>query len=435
MNRTSQISRELPFAPENKNKLTHYAFRFPAKFHVPVARALIERFTRKHETCLDPFCGSGTLLIEAAVSGRHSIGFDVDPLSTFISKTKAARIHPDHLQRECKRALEHLRMEFAKDVHMRSYVSSDMSDMEFEQRVAQEDLRIPPIPNLHHWFRKSVIIQLARLKVVIDQCSVDVEARDFLRLCFASIIRACSNADPTPVSGLEVTSYMRKKEERGRLIDVEKQFVNKVQRSLLGSKEYYWATDGKSNIEVKVQDARLLADISCVADAVISSPPYHSAVDYYRRHQLEVFWLSLVQNQEDRVRLIPKYIGRARVAKRLLPNVHRTMGELGKYWTDRICKISETRADDFRHYYWSMREFFLGVRTVLRSGSPLVLVVGNNKVQGETVHPVALFDELARPGFSLEDSFTYPVKNRYMWYTRRNGASIDREYVLCWRRT
>jgi hypothetical protein len=35
----------------------------------------------------------------------------------------------------------------------------------------------------------------------------------------------------------------------------------------------------------------------------------------------------------------------------------------------------------------------------------------------------------------LEQEYWYPVKNRHMSYGRRNGANIDREYVLVFRRT
>jgi hypothetical protein len=57
-----------PFVFDRSNEqrhpgLSHYLFRFPAKFHPPVARALLERHAPKRGFVLDPFCGSGTLLV------------------------------------------------------------------------------------------------------------------------------------------------------------------------------------------------------------------------------------------------------------------------------------------------------------------------------------------------------------------------------------
>ena len=69
-------------------KLNHGVFRYPAKFHPPIARKLIELASSPGETVLDPFCGSGTLLVEAVATGRNAVGTDVDPLAVFVSDAK-----------------------------------------------------------------------------------------------------------------------------------------------------------------------------------------------------------------------------------------------------------------------------------------------------------------------------------------------------------
>ena len=37
--------------------------------------------TRKKQTVLDPFCGTGTVLLEAVLSGRTALGADANPLA------------------------------------------------------------------------------------------------------------------------------------------------------------------------------------------------------------------------------------------------------------------------------------------------------------------------------------------------------------------
>nr|MDQ4041145.1 site-specific DNA-methyltransferase [Actinomycetota bacterium] len=76
-------------APEASRRYTHYLFRYPAKFHPPVAQALLERYTEPGDCVLDCFCGSGTLLVEATVAGRSAVGSDVDPVAAFVSRVKA----------------------------------------------------------------------------------------------------------------------------------------------------------------------------------------------------------------------------------------------------------------------------------------------------------------------------------------------------------
>ena len=46
-------------APEASRRYTHYLFRYPAKFHPPIAQALLERYTEPGDWVHDGFCGSG----------------------------------------------------------------------------------------------------------------------------------------------------------------------------------------------------------------------------------------------------------------------------------------------------------------------------------------------------------------------------------------
>ena len=52
------------------------------------AHFIIKYFTNKNETILDPFCGIGTLALEAALNGRNAIGFDINPYALKIAKSK-----------------------------------------------------------------------------------------------------------------------------------------------------------------------------------------------------------------------------------------------------------------------------------------------------------------------------------------------------------
>jgi hypothetical protein len=82
-----------------------------------------------------------------------------------------------------------------------------------------------------------------------------------------------------------------------------------------------------------------------------------------------------------------------------------------------------------------MHRFFGSLSTRVRTNGVALLVVGHSTWNKAEIPTTALFRELAGDSFSLEQVLTYPVKNRYMSYDRRNSASIDREYVLVMRRT
>jgi len=77
----------------------HEFYRYPARFSPSFARAAIELFTRPGDLILDPFVGGGTTLVESRLSGRLSIGSDLNPLAVLISKAKALPIsHKDLTQ-------------------------------------------------------------------------------------------------------------------------------------------------------------------------------------------------------------------------------------------------------------------------------------------------------------------------------------------------
>jgi site-specific DNA-methyltransferase (adenine-specific) len=51
----------------------------PAPFPEELPRRLIELYTFKGDVVLDPFCGSGTTCLAARNSGRHYVGYEIEP--------------------------------------------------------------------------------------------------------------------------------------------------------------------------------------------------------------------------------------------------------------------------------------------------------------------------------------------------------------------
>ena len=418
-------------------RLTHYLFRYPAKFHPPVAHRLVREFSSPGETVLDPFCGSGTLLLAAAVEDRHAIGMDVDPVAVFVSKVKTHRFRTKHLRNTWSRLTNVLEKAARDDKEYAQLRFNDISRREYEEMIRDEDLWVPDIPNMMHWFRRYVVVDLARILHRIESAAMPESHRDFFKLMFASVIRRSSNADPIPVSGLEVTSYMKKLDEAGRLVNPFALFKNATVKGLDAVDAYVSASARSARIEVIDSDATTMSrKLRRQVDAVITSPPYHNAVDYYRRHKLEMFWLRFTETQQERLDLLPKYIGRYNVGRR--DATLQRCSELGRLchtWEERIRQVSVQRADAFVHYMVSMNDVFGQLAKVVRVGGLVVFVIGNSKWNGSELPTSELFMEITAGSFDLIDKLWYPVKNRYMSYERRNGANIAEEFVLVLRRS
>ena len=158
--------------PENLETIpcTHGMHRFPGKFIPNLPRFLLRAVLgrRKDHTVWDPFCGSGTTLIEAALEGRSFLGLDIDPLAVMIATAKTRPLLEDNL------------------IFLEDYWK------DFDYRTCNLDL-VPQVPNFSHWFTEQATVELTAIK---SAClSLPPELRLFCLVVFSSIVRRVSNAD------------------------------------------------------------------------------------------------------------------------------------------------------------------------------------------------------------------------------------------------
>jgi len=78
--------------------ITHWFYPYKGKYHPQMVRALANIMElQPGDTLLDPFSGSGTTVVEGALLGLKTIGYDISPLCVLIGKVKANAIH--HLKK------------------------------------------------------------------------------------------------------------------------------------------------------------------------------------------------------------------------------------------------------------------------------------------------------------------------------------------------
>lgn len=427
-------ARRFDFSPDTASDKIHYLFRYPAKFHPPVARELVRRFSEPGQTVLDPFCGSGTLLLEAVRLQRNAIGIDIDPVAAFVSCVKAYPWNAADLvdaQETISLAFERLCRSDADYVRLSL---DDISPDELEAVIRDEGLWLPEIPRIQHWFRRYVLVDMARAFALLTGPTVPSALQPFFLLSFASAIRACSNADPVPVSGLEVTAHMRRKDELGRVINPYVLIDRAIRKNVAAIAAARVEAGDLATCAIRQGDARQLATVCPdTFDVCITSPPYHGAVDYYRRHTLEMYWLKFVATQSDRLLLKGQYIGQGTVSQRDA-RLADLSGTLSKKWEKKIRAISPKRADAFKHYVSSMSTTFGELSRLLPPGGRAVLVVGKSRWNGTELPTTALMADVCEDYFDFVGQYWYPLKNRYMSYARHNGADIDKEFVAVFER-
>jgi len=86
------------FAKADTSYLTHGLHEYPARMIPQIAQRLITLYTQEGDTLLDPFCGSGTTLVEARLSNRSAVGNDINPLATLLIKVKSTPLDFEKLR-------------------------------------------------------------------------------------------------------------------------------------------------------------------------------------------------------------------------------------------------------------------------------------------------------------------------------------------------
>ena len=81
------------FRKSNTKEYTHCFHNYPAMMIPQVARKLLERYGVPGGWLLDPYCGTGTSMVEASLFGMNAIGCDINPLVRLTDTTSVCQNH------------------------------------------------------------------------------------------------------------------------------------------------------------------------------------------------------------------------------------------------------------------------------------------------------------------------------------------------------
>lgn len=255
--------------------MTHSLHPYPAKFPPQLPNAILEKFGKKGQVVLDPFCGSGTTLVEARLLGFNAIGVDVNGLSSLLSKVKSTPLSDDEIT-----SID----DFIKQIEAEELTWS-------KQRPT---IKVKQIEGLGHWFQYNVAEEITHILNFINSLHND-NVRDFLRIVLSSIIVKVSNQESD-------TRFAAKNKniEDGFVF---KLFVNRAKEYLIRIAEFSACANKNVSLTLLNADSRnltMLEDNS--VDIIITSPPYANTYDYYLYHKFRKRWLDIdvkyAQNNE-----------------------------------------------------------------------------------------------------------------------------------------
>jgi DNA modification methylase len=327
----------------------HGFHTYPARMHPTTAARLVHAVALGSGTLLDPFCGSGTVLIEAMIAGHRARGVDLNPLAVRLARVKTS----------------------PRDAISRDEIASAARDVaaiadERRERRAGATRRYPPEDVAA--FDPHVLLELDSLRAGIGQRGHDnAYVREALELVLSSILlkisRRASDTSANAASrriaaGYPARLFKRKAAELVRRL---------AEFSVL-------LPPGAAPATVGLDDALRLGTVAASSiDAIVTSPPYASTYDYLAHHALRMRWLGL-----DTRGLLAGEMGARRQYSQLDPRAAR------ETWTRDL-------ANTFR-----------ALRRVCRKGARVAVVLADSAAGDEALRADAIVAEVApAAGFTI----------------------------------
>ncbi len=272
---------------EHEHNYTHGFHSYPARMHPLTARRAIAALSLPPGAWLvDPFCGSGTVLVEATLAGARAFGLDANPLAALIARAKVWR-RPAARRRALIAASQRIGMQVVEE------------GKEARRSGYEPPPRRPPPPGitaterdarLKGWFDPHVRRELELIASFVDQ-EPDEELAALLRAVLSSVIIKVSRKE-SDTSG----QMIARKLARGMAARIFVQRADELVVGLTAIDSDALASKSAPPPEVFIGDARSLPrkDLpdGSVA-AIVTSPPYAGTYDYLEHHALRLLMLGL----------------------------------------------------------------------------------------------------------------------------------------------
>lgn len=357
---------------------THGIHEYRGKFFPQLVRSLINiADVPKQGIVADPMCGSGTTDVEAVLGEFHALGLDMNPLSVLMARNKCAllSVAPELLNSTYEALRDKLVRPSSKRIGKLTYLASlPARDQEY----------------LSAWFSEQVLQDLDEVARAILQS--DERVRDFFRLCLSNIIRSVSWQKD---DDLRVRKELRLDVE----IDPIREFLEELGRSvrvvlafLYHNRETKFGT-----FDIGEGDARDLATLwkkwKGKIDAVITSPPYATALPYLDTDRLSLCYLGLLPRPDHR-RKDQHMIGNREISEKqrltywkIFESGKKKLPKSVSALIQKVDTLNSKIEVGFRRrnlpalltkYFMDMQQVFEGMKAVLRPGCPAYVVIGNN---------------------------------------------------------
>ncbi len=361
-----------------EDRPVHQWYRFVLSFPPHLVRQYLAEFNiTPDQTVLDPFCGTGTTLVECKKQGIASIGIEANPVAHLASSAKTDwSPDPDHLLAHAHSIANHALARLAEDGIEDNPALFSAELPQSLRTLSPQVMKLLLTDSISPRPLHKILILLDMLRVCDDSA---YSAHEHLALANI-LVNSASNLRFGPEVGVG------KMKMDASVVESWLQAIRQIASDLSLVRPMYTTParvflDDAREINLLIQDRTV--------DAVITSPPYPNEKDYTRATRLESVLLGYVQNKAE-LRKLKQGLIRSNTRNvyqgddddqwiATFPEIQQLSSEI----EERRIALGKTSgferlyARTTRLYFGGMARHLASLRRVMRPGTHLAYIVGD----------------------------------------------------------
>lgn len=411
--------------------LTHSFHEYKGRFYPQLAKSFMNYAgIQKGDTVLDPFCGSGTTLVESYLFGANAVGVDINPIAFLLAKAKIGSLS---LKQKDFKVIKNAFNDLEKTSKWKSKSIDD-----YKEKL--------DIDYLKNWFPESNLKRIITIQEIILLFN-NKNRELFAEVILSNLLRTFSYQDPS-----QLRIKRRNDTPPENLFDEFEKNINKQIDNLekFQSLQYFKSSANVQNylgdIRTLMKSANLLPSS---IDVVITSPPYASALPYVDTDRLSLYAFGFTNRYNFR-KLEESVIGNREITKSKREQLDKELENNFKSsilpmeitrLLERIYLLNKNSDVGFRRkntaallykYFVDMNLGISQVSMVLKKNKFAFFVVGTNQTEaGNESIDIPTDDFIGyiaeKNNFKLVEKINMTVQKSYLIHSKN---SINRESIL-----
>ncbi|HEX8143335.1 MAG TPA: DNA methyltransferase [Pyrinomonadaceae bacterium] len=264
--------REKELPERERTKHVHRLHPYLGKYIPQLVEIFLRKYFQAGQTVLDPFCGSGTTLVQANELGINSIGYDVSAFNVTLCRAKTAKYNLPEVRKEV--------LDILKKVQL---ATQDIKNhLLWDEYQAARPHATSNDQYLQRWFAPQALHELLNYRDLI----ADYRYQDLLKVVLSRAARSArltTHFDLDFPKKPQTESYYCYKHSRTCSPTTQAfQFLKRYSLDTIKRVEEFAAKRTNATVEIYHEDSR--QGTFPTIDGVVSSPPYVGLIDYHEQH-------------------------------------------------------------------------------------------------------------------------------------------------------